>query len=452
MAFRWVSPGCSWYEHHMLGGCQRPIVPPERCLPSLSTSHIRKRKPRLMVIIPFRGDSSSASLEGLCSQLPSHLDAQGVEFALLLVNQADSHPFNRGMLTNAAFAALHRQLVEGRKFRADWFTYIAVHDVDRYPDTRNRSCDRVTSAYYREPAQTPRVLHPTSYTGGVLLLRASVFQALNGFSNQFWGWGHEDNEFYLRLRQCGLPPSHAPEVVSCMKHLDCSECRKAKPANTLASLRAETRLIALVQERLRQPKLIVDDDGLSSVHFSLQNSSRRKQCGRHVLHILDVVLQRPTARLADEPCVADGGARDDGCVATVTPSTLPAGVVTCARNALPHKSQASRILRATRSRVMYNYRYEVDFVTSHNHSLSRSTAVYRVAICGQEWQPVTVPDTVRYQPIWRVLMPPRASNRAKRKPRLSKDFHYHGHFPCELSPPPWVTEPHSHQSAKLPSR
>ena len=37
------------------------------------------------------------------------------------------------------------------------------------------------------------------YTGGVLAIRRSQFEAINGFSNEFWGWGGEDDDLANRL-------------------------------------------------------------------------------------------------------------------------------------------------------------------------------------------------------------------------------------------------------------
>ena len=408
------------------------------------SQEVDARSPKLMVIIPFRGEATSSSFEHLCAHLPAHLDAHGVDFAMLLVNQIDSFPFNRGMLTNVAFAALKRQQVHGgKKYRRDWFTYMAVHDIDRFPATENRSCAAVTSGYYTEPGVTPRVLHPTSYTGGVLLLRSRVFQSVNGFSNSFWGWGHEDNELYLRLRRCGLSPAHAPQIAWCMNHLDCSECKRAKPANDLASWRAETRLIAMVQERLHDRRLLIKDEGLSSARFTIVNSTRRMRCGGHSMRVLDVALHRHSAP-SGQPCVADGGARDDGCTASMDTARVPSGVLNCARNALPHGSVVAELLAATRSRAMYNFRYEVDVRTTRLNS----STVYRVAVCAQEWQVSAVPDAIRYQPMWRATLLPRSSGRPGWRARLSKDFNYRGYFPCSLTPLPWANKPVRKRSAR----
>ena len=43
-------------------------------------------------------------------------------------------------------------------------------------------------------------------TGGALAISSAQFDQVNGFSNQFYGWGGEDDEFHRRLAQHNLPP------------------------------------------------------------------------------------------------------------------------------------------------------------------------------------------------------------------------------------------------------
>lgn len=49
-------------------------------------------------------------------------------------------------------------------------------------------------------------------TGGALSIRSDQFSMLNGFSNQFYGWGGEDDEFHRRLVDHDLLPLRLPAV------------------------------------------------------------------------------------------------------------------------------------------------------------------------------------------------------------------------------------------------
>ncbi len=40
--------------------------------------------------------------------------------------------------------------------------------------------------------------------GGVLAVNTDAFRKINGYSNLFWGWGGEDDDFYLRLTNAGF--------------------------------------------------------------------------------------------------------------------------------------------------------------------------------------------------------------------------------------------------------
>ena len=50
---------------------------------------------------------------------------------------------------------------------------------------------------------TPRYHYP-KFIGGILLITLEHFHQADGMSNQYWGWGLEDDEFYLRLSDAQL--------------------------------------------------------------------------------------------------------------------------------------------------------------------------------------------------------------------------------------------------------
>jgi predicted glycosyltransferase involved in capsule biosynthesis len=44
-----------------------------------------------------------------------------------------------------------------------------------------------------------RYSESTTYFGGIVAFTRQQFIKINGFPNNFWGWGGEDNELYSRV-------------------------------------------------------------------------------------------------------------------------------------------------------------------------------------------------------------------------------------------------------------
>ena len=47
--------------------------------------------------------------------------------------------------------------------------------------------------------KTILVIFFSEYFGGVSSISVNQFRQVNGFSNQYWGWGGEDDDFYIRV-------------------------------------------------------------------------------------------------------------------------------------------------------------------------------------------------------------------------------------------------------------
>jgi hypothetical protein len=48
-----------------------------------------------------------------------------------------------------------------------------------------------------------KLLYP-AYFGGIAALRREHYEKINGLSNQFWGWGGEDDDMYKRIINNGM--------------------------------------------------------------------------------------------------------------------------------------------------------------------------------------------------------------------------------------------------------
>lgn len=148
---------------------------------------------RLAVIVPFR-DRFEELLE-FVPHMNRFLCKQKIWHRMIIVNQVDALRFNRASLINIGFLV-------GERLSCD---YIAMHDVDLLPNNDNLS--------YRYPMEGPfhvasPELHPKyhykNFVGGILLVTNDHFRLTNGLSNRFWGWGREDDEYYLRMTENNL--------------------------------------------------------------------------------------------------------------------------------------------------------------------------------------------------------------------------------------------------------
>ena len=110
---------------------------------------------------------------------------------VFVMEQADNQPFNRGALLNASISASGA----GRD------AILCFHDVDLIPDK-----DMLHEYIKPLPEHTVRHIgrawkryDSDTYLGGILLMRCGDFCDINGFPNDFWGWGGEDDELRDRI-------------------------------------------------------------------------------------------------------------------------------------------------------------------------------------------------------------------------------------------------------------
>jgi hypothetical protein len=142
---------------------------------------------RLAVVIPVR--DREHHLVQLLPRLRAKLEEQGIRYRILVVEQSAGNVFNKGVLFNVGFRTV-----------ADDCDYLCLHDVDAVPIEANYVCP---SAPLRLVTNLVGSRHGAvrgpRYFGGAISVRREQFAAANGFSNEYWGWGKEDDDFLFRL-------------------------------------------------------------------------------------------------------------------------------------------------------------------------------------------------------------------------------------------------------------
>lgn len=149
---------------------------------------------RLAILVPFR--ERFDELIVFAPHIHKFLLAQKIDnFTIYILNQSRRYRFNRGALTNVGFILA--------KNESD---YIAIHDVDLLPINKNLSYAYPESGPYHlaSPEYHPNYNYH-KYLGGILLIKNSHFELVNGMSNKYFGWGLEDDEFYTRCKAADLP-------------------------------------------------------------------------------------------------------------------------------------------------------------------------------------------------------------------------------------------------------
>ncbi|XP_013110457.2 beta-1,4-galactosyltransferase 7 [Stomoxys calcitrans] len=148
---------------------------------------------KLAILVPFR-DRFEELLQ-FVPHMTKFLQKQNVVHHIFVLNQVDRYRFNRASLINVGF-----------RFTSGVYDYIAMHDVDLLPLNDNLRYEYPSDGgplHIAAPELHPKY-HYENFVGGILLVRNEQFAAMNGMSNKYWGWGLEDDEFFVRIRDAGL--------------------------------------------------------------------------------------------------------------------------------------------------------------------------------------------------------------------------------------------------------
>ncbi|XP_011304010.1 beta-1,4-galactosyltransferase 7 [Fopius arisanus] len=147
---------------------------------------------RLAVLVPFR--DRFEELLTFAPHMKRFLHKQNIDYRIFILHQVDRFRFNRASLVNVGFLHVRNE-----------FDYIAMHDVDLLPlnDNLSYGYPDASPLHVSAPDLHPRY-HYSTFIGGILLIKREHFIQVNGMSNKYWGWGLEDDEFYVRLKEANL--------------------------------------------------------------------------------------------------------------------------------------------------------------------------------------------------------------------------------------------------------
>jgi len=137
---------------------------------------------KTIIIIPYR--DREAHLQYFLEKSYPKLKNIISDLEIIIVEQIPGKKFNRGATINIGYHYYNNQ-----------DNYYITQDVDTNPN-------KISSPYYSYDLNLDEFLSIYSYSGsvgGIVKFKGSDFVAINGFPNDFWGWGHEDKDFMNRI-------------------------------------------------------------------------------------------------------------------------------------------------------------------------------------------------------------------------------------------------------------
>lgn len=150
-----------------------------------------KARNRTAVIFPYRDRERNLFL--VLNNLIPFLMAQNLDFQVFIVEQVPWFDFNKCMIINIGFK---------EALKAGNFDCFAIHDTDFVPkDYRNYYyCGQQPRHMVVDRSdRAKRGLGYYRYFGGAILVSREQWENINGCSNQYWGWGNEDDDMYMRF-------------------------------------------------------------------------------------------------------------------------------------------------------------------------------------------------------------------------------------------------------------
>lgn len=149
---------------------------------------------KLAIIVPYRDlhaeQKRAAQMQRFIPEMTELLLPTQIPFKIYIVEQSnDKRKFNRGKLLNVGFVLACQE---------GYDTFV-LHDVDLLP-----SADLLPyyTTHPSQPVHIARVWNRYNenekYFGGVVNFSRTLYEQVNGYPNNFWGWGGEDDELYIR--------------------------------------------------------------------------------------------------------------------------------------------------------------------------------------------------------------------------------------------------------------
>uniref|UniRef100_A0A8C1KA85 Beta-1,4-galactosyltransferase n=1 Tax=Cyprinus carpio TaxID=7962 RepID=A0A8C1KA85_CYPCA len=175
---------------------------------------------KVAIIIPFR--NRGEHLKYWLHYLHPILQRQQLDYGIYVIQQDGEGTFNRAKLLNVGYVEALKE------YDYDCFIF---SDVDIIPmDDRNTyMCSSQPRHLSVSMDKFGFRLPYKQYFGGVSAISKGQFQKINGFPNNYWGWGGEDDDIFNRLVFQGMKISRPSGDIGKCRMIRHSRDQKNEP-------------------------------------------------------------------------------------------------------------------------------------------------------------------------------------------------------------------------------
>lgn len=254
---------------------------------------------KIAIIVPFRDSEENKPRTAQLNEFVSYMETylNGYDYKIFIIEQSeDNRKFNRGQLLNIGFELAEK---EG-------YNNFIFHDVDLLPS------DELKKYYTTIPTNNPvhiaavwgRYGSNPKYFGGIVAFNKESFERINGYPNNFWGWGGEDDELYNRTKKFYNIVKAKEGSIRDLENLNLEEKLEYLRENELKFMKK--------REALAQHDTTWDKNGLNDINIDIL---KRSSCGANC-EMIDVSLQDTDnivgGTITVDETELDGGARTKG--------------------------------------------------------------------------------------------------------------------------------------------
>ena len=230
--------------------------------------NIQFHKMNIAIISCFRdkGDGERERERKLYIKVMNRLLEPYANFHIYIIEQhQDGNDFNIGKLKNIGFQIAKKD--------AHYDNYIFT-DIDMIPDYKllpyfiRKTIYPLSLAYKGTRYESLRVKIQKPFMGGLILFNGELFEKFNGYPNNFWGWGGEDDSLLNRILNNNIKYFEVPKDGMV---IDTEESKNMATINCVVDKIKNEK-----KDLLKYEKLYIDldkwsENGLNTLQYKILN-------------------------------------------------------------------------------------------------------------------------------------------------------------------------------------